>query len=65
MTGSRPDLSILMVNWNTREMTLACLKSIYAETRTTSFEIILVDNGSQDGSADALASKTHTPVPRT
>jgi len=56
MTGSRPDLSILMVNWNTREMTLACLRSIYAEARTTSFEIILVDNGSQDGSADAIAS---------
>ncbi len=45
-----------MVNWNTREMTLACVKSIYAETRATSFEIILVDNGSQDGSADAIAS---------
>jgi GT2 family glycosyltransferase len=56
MTGSRPDLSILMVNWNTREMTLACLRSIYAEAPTTSFEIILVDNGSQDGSAQAIAS---------
>ena len=55
MGGSDPELSILMVNWNPREMTLACLKSIYAETRTTSFEIILVDNGSQDGSADAIA----------
>ena len=56
MEGSRPDLSILMVNWNTREMTLACLRSIYAEAPRTSFEIILVDNGSQDGSADAIAS---------
>lgn len=55
MAGSRPDLSILMVNWNTREMTLACLRSIYAEAPTTSFEIILVDNGSTDGSADAIA----------
>ena len=56
MAGSRPDLSILMVNWNTREMTIACLRSIYAEAPRTRFEIILVDNGSQDGSADAIAS---------
>ena len=55
MAGSLPELSILMVNWNTRELTLACLRSIYAEARTTSFEIILVDNGSQDGSVDAIA----------
>ncbi len=49
-----PVVSILMVNWNTREMTLACLASLYAETRAASFEVILVDNGSGDGSADAI-----------
>jgi GT2 family glycosyltransferase len=50
-----PNLSILMVNWNTREMTLACLRSLYAQTERTRFEVILVDNGSADGSADAIA----------
>lgn len=48
-----PDLSILMVNWNTRDMTLACLRSVYAETRDISFELILVDNGS----AEAVAAE--------
>jgi GT2 family glycosyltransferase len=50
-----PALSILMVNWNTREMTLACLRSLYAQTERTPFEVILVDNGSADGSAEAIA----------
>ena len=57
MTDAPPDLSILMVNWNTRDMTLACLRSVYAETRETSFELVLVDNGSADGSADAIAAE--------
>lgn len=51
-----PDLSIAVVNWNTREMTLACLASIYAETRDVSFEVVVVDNGSHDGSAEAIAA---------
>lgn len=52
-----PVLSILMVNWNTREMTLECLRSLYAETRETSFEVVLIDNDSADGSADAIAAE--------
>ena len=56
MTKS-PELSVLIVNWNTREMTLECLRSLYAETRETSFETILVDNGSHDRSAEAIAKE--------
>jgi GT2 family glycosyltransferase len=52
-----PELSIIVVNWNTREMTLACLRSVYAETRSTPFELIVVDNGSHDGSAEAIAAE--------
>lgn len=52
-----PELSVLLVNWNTREMTLECLRSLYAETRQTRFECIVTDNGSQDGSAEAIASE--------
>jgi len=54
MREDMPELSVLMVNWNTRDMTLACLKSLFAETRETAFEVILVDNGSTDGSAEAI-----------
>ena len=48
-----PELSIVVISYNTREMTLACLDSVYAETRTP-FELILVDNASTDGSAEAI-----------
>lgn len=41
-------LSIVIVNYNTREMTLRCLDSLYSNTRDLEFEVILVDNGSQE-----------------
>jgi GT2 family glycosyltransferase len=51
-----PLLSIIVVSYNTREMTLACLRSVYAETRAE-FELIVIDNASDDGSAAAIASE--------
>lgn len=57
MPDAPPAVSVLMVNWNTREMTLACLRSLYAETRQTSFEVILVDNDSSDGSVGAIRAE--------
>jgi GT2 family glycosyltransferase len=55
MPERTPELSILLVNWNTRDMTLECLASVVAETRQTDYEIIVVDTGSTDGSAEAIA----------
>ncbi len=49
------DVSILIVSYNTRELTLACLASVYKETCRSSFEVVVVDNNSLDGSADAVA----------
>jgi len=49
-----PELSVIIVNWNTRDLLSACLNSIYAETKETSFEIIVVDNASSDGSAEMV-----------
>jgi GT2 family glycosyltransferase len=51
------EVSVIIVNWNTREMTLDCLRTLYAQTRTTDFEVLLVDNGSHDGSAAAIAEE--------
>ena len=51
-----PELSILVISYNTAEMTLACLDSVVAETQATVYEIIVVDNASTDGSADAIAA---------
>lgn len=50
-----PVLSILVISYNTRKMTLACLGSVVAETRAP-FELIVVDNASADGSPEAIAA---------
>lgn len=51
------DLSIIIVNFNTRAMTLECLRSIQAETRDLKYEIIVVDNDSADDSASAIKAE--------
>lgn len=50
-----PVLSIVVISYNTREMTLDCLASVHTQTRTP-FELIIVDNASSDGSAQAIAA---------
>jgi GT2 family glycosyltransferase len=50
-----PPLTLLIISYNTREMTLACLRSVYEQTTADLFEVIVVDNASPDGSAGAIA----------
>jgi GT2 family glycosyltransferase len=47
-------LSILIVNTNSRELLLGCLRSIYETVKTIPFETIVVDNASTDGSLAAV-----------
>lgn len=47
-------LSIIVVSWNTRDMLANCLASVYEHPPTDSFELLLVDNASSDGSADMV-----------
>ena len=54
--GPAPAVSIVVVSYNTRAMTLECLRSIRAETRTP-HEVIVIDNASADGSAEAVAAE--------
>jgi len=46
------DLSVIIVNWNTRELLSKCLRSIYRNTKKLTFEVFLIDNASEDGSAE-------------
>lgn len=47
-------LSIIIVSYNTREMTLACIRSVFEQTSRHPFEVIVLDNNSSDESADAI-----------
>jgi GT2 family glycosyltransferase/peptidoglycan/LPS O-acetylase OafA/YrhL len=49
-----PKVSVIIVSYNTRDMTLECLQSIVTQTRDVSYEIIVIDNNSSDGSSDAI-----------
>ena len=51
----RTPVSVVVVNWNRRNLLRACLQSLTNQT-VEGFEVILVDNGSEDGSAD-MASR--------
>jgi len=51
------DISIVIVNWNTRELLAKCLESIYAYPPPGAFEIIIVDNASTDGSAQMVRER--------
>ena len=44
------DLSIVIVSWNTKELTKACLESITATAGDLKMEVLVVDNASSDGS---------------
>jgi hypothetical protein len=44
------DISIIIVNYNTKNLLRNCLNSIYATVHNISHEIIVVDNASSDGS---------------
>jgi N-acetylglucosaminyl-diphospho-decaprenol L-rhamnosyltransferase len=47
-------LSIVILCWNDAKVISDCLRSIYQATHETSFEVIVSDNGSTDGSVDLI-----------
>lgn len=49
--GIRARLSVVIVNWNTRDLLADCLRSVYDAVENLSFEVFVVDNASTDGSA--------------
>ena len=50
-------LSIIIVHYKTRELTLQCLRSIREFRPHSPYEVLLIDNGSQDGIREALTEE--------
>ncbi len=53
------DISFIIVNWNTRDILINCLNSIYKTAGDIDFEVCVVDNNSTDGSQEAI--RKHFP----
>ncbi len=52
-----PDCAVIVVSFNTRDMTLACLRSLLDSPAAERLRVIVVDNASTDGSALAIATE--------
>ncbi len=50
------DIGIVIVNWNTCDLLRRCLQSVYASVGV-SFRVVVVDNGSSDGSVEMVAAE--------
>ena len=48
------DVSIVIVNYNTKDLLKQCIESVFAKTVDLDFEIIVVDNASSDGSQQMI-----------
>ena len=48
------DVSIIIVNWNTKGLLRDCLASVYEKAGDIDYEVIVVDNASVDGSAEMV-----------
>jgi hypothetical protein len=56
------NLSVVIVNWNTRDLLAGCLSSIYTDPPSEPFEVLVIDNASTDGSAQMV--REHFPQTR-
>jgi N-acetylglucosaminyl-diphospho-decaprenol L-rhamnosyltransferase len=51
------DLGIIIVNWNTKDELERCLETVYASKGAFTYEVVVVDNASTDGSPEMVRQK--------
>jgi N-acetylglucosaminyl-diphospho-decaprenol L-rhamnosyltransferase len=54
MTKNHSDVSIVIISWKMKDVLRVCLDSIYKFTKDISYEIIVIDNNSQDGTFEMI-----------
>jgi GT2 family glycosyltransferase len=64
MLMDRPVVSVLVLTWNGRKYIPDCLKSLFDQDFDREYEVIVVDNGSTDGSADLASACPRAKVHR-
>jgi GT2 family glycosyltransferase len=57
MSAARPDLSVIVLSYNTRELTLACLRSLAAAGPGLAIEVLVIDNASTDDTVAAVRAE--------
>jgi GT2 family glycosyltransferase len=55
--GAGPDLTVLIVTWNTRELTLECIRHVLDGRGSLDVEVVVVDNASDDGTSGAIRER--------
>ncbi|MBI4538211.1 MAG: glycosyltransferase family 2 protein [Gemmatimonadetes bacterium] len=55
--GPAPDLTIVVVTWNVRDLALRSLESVYAGSGPLAVEVVVVDNASEDGTVGAVRER--------
>lgn len=51
------DVSIIIVNYNTKQHLVECLATVFEKTKDVAFEVIVVDNASTDGSEEYIKKR--------
>ena len=51
------DLAVIIVSWNTRDALLSCLESVFKQGDGFTCEVLVVDNGSKDGSPEEVRKR--------
>jgi N-acetylglucosaminyl-diphospho-decaprenol L-rhamnosyltransferase len=51
------DITVIIVSYNTREMTMECIRSVLEQTTVVRYELIVFDNASADDSVEAIRQK--------